>query len=91
MEKRNRITQEEIDALADSAVMKVWEPFPGVTCCCFQLPSGFCITEQSACCDPANYDRSIGIDICIEHFKNQLWQLEGYVLKAEIGPNGTGA
>lgn len=85
MNERNRVTQEEIDALADSAVMKVWEPFPGVTCCCFQLPSGFCVTEQSACCDPANYRREIGVELCIDRFKDKLWELEGYVLKNEMG------
>jgi len=45
------------------------------------LKSGFTIVESSACVDPANYDEAIGVKLCKERIKNQVWNQLGFILQ----------
>ena len=63
----------------------VWEPFPGITIVAWNLPNGFTISDQSGCVDPKNYDREIGVEICLEHLRDKLWMLYGFLLKESLG------
>lgn len=50
----------------------------------FTLRNGFVIVEASSCVDPENYNEAIGRDICREHAKNKIWELEGYKLASQV-------
>ena len=45
------------------------------------LKNGFIITESSSCVDPKNYSMEIGENINLEHAKNKIWELLGFLLQ----------
>ncbi|MGE9959161.1 Gp49 family protein [Cloacibacillus porcorum] len=45
------------------------------------LKNGFVDYETSSCVDPINFDMEIGEEICLEHIKNRMWKLLGFVLQ----------
>lgn len=45
------------------------------------LKNGFIITESSSCVDPKNYSMEIGGEINLEHAKNKIWELLGFLLQ----------
>ena len=45
------------------------------------LKNGFIITESSSCVDPKNYSMEIGEGINLEHAKNKIWELLGFLLQ----------
>lgn len=51
------------------------------------LINGYKLVESSSCVDPANYDREMGVQICLYKIKNQLWQLLGFLLQTAVGLN----
>ena len=81
---RNRLTDEDVDAIQARGREQVWEPFPGITIVAWNLPNGFTISDQSGCVDPKNYDRETGVGICREHLRDKLWMLYGFLLKEEF-------
>lgn len=48
------------------------------------LANGFTITEASSCVDPENYSVEIGAEICMEHIKNKVWELLGFLLQTAV-------
>lgn len=78
------VTQERIDHLMATADIRVETIFGKCTSVAVQLENGFILTESSACVDPANYDPKIGEEICLEHIRNKLWELEGYALQDRV-------
>jgi hypothetical protein len=48
------------------------------------LVNGFEICETSACVDPANYDETLGANICIEKIKDKIWFLLGFLLQTAV-------
>ena len=85
---KNRLTEEDIDAIQAQCKEDVWEPFPGITIVAWNLPNGFTISDQSGCVDPDAYSREIGVGICREHLRDKLWVLYGFLLKDQIGKGG---
>jgi hypothetical protein len=55
-----------------------------LTFCVMVLKNGFTVTGQSACADPAMFNREIGKKIAKEDALKQIWPLMGYALKQEI-------
>lgn len=49
------------------------------------LVNGFEIVESSACVDPANYDESLGAEICMGKIKDKVWFLLGFLLQTAVG------
>lgn len=84
----NTITVEHIEALFDKCDFEINTVYGKVTVVVAKLPNGFTIVESSACVDPANYNEDIGVAICKEHIKNQLWLLEGYLLQETLYRQG---
>lgn len=84
MTEVNKVTEEEIDALFERCEFEVFTVYDKVTVVVAKLPNGFTIVESSACVDPANYSEGVGTAICMHKIKNQLWQLEGYVLQNRL-------
>jgi hypothetical protein len=86
--KKNTVTQEQINKLLEEAEIDIKTIFGKVTVVTVQLKNGFTVVKSSACVDPDNYDEKIGAEICLERIKNELWQLEGYLLQNELFNKG---
>lgn len=84
MEKKNSVTQAQIDRLIDEASITVMSMDNKTTIVKATLKNGWIIVESSSCVDPINYDENLGKSICIERIKNKLWELEGYKLQCEL-------
>lgn len=84
MEKKNTVTQAQIDAMMASAKIERRTVFAKCTIVVVQLENGFVLTESSACVDPANFDPKIGEEICMKKIKDKLWELEGYALQKKL-------
>ncbi|HDR5269515.1 hypothetical protein E8M24_18840 [Bacillus thuringiensis] len=81
---KNKITQEDINAILDKTQWTVEEFHGKCTVLVAKLPNGFILTESSACVDPANYDVNIGIECCKKRIIDKVWHLEGYRLQCEL-------
>ena len=74
-----KVTQEQVDGfIKTTEVMTIGEK---TTLVHATLQNGFTITKTSACVDPENYDENIGAEICLEHIKNEVWYLLGFLLQ----------
>lgn len=49
------------------------------------LRNGFAIVEISECVSAENYDEKMGEEICMEHIRNQVWKLLGFLLATAVG------
>lgn len=49
--------------------------------CCLTLMNGYSVIGQAGCVDPENFDLEIGKEIVYANALNEIWQLEGYMLK----------
>ncbi|PDY91500.1 Gp49 family protein [Bacillus toyonensis] len=81
---KNTVTQEDINNIIENSHFFITTVFEKCTVVICQLPSGFIITESSACVDKINYDAELGEKICRERIKNKVWELEGYKLQCEL-------
>ncbi len=52
------------------------------------LKNGFTVTGQSACADPAMYNKEIGEKIALADAESKIWPLMGYALKQEMYLSG---
>lgn len=48
------------------------------------LRNGFEIVESSSCVSEENYDEAMGKEICMEHIKNKIWMLLGFLLQTAV-------
>lgn len=78
-----RLTPEHIDATIKSEAFYI---FPGttMTVCCLTLQNGFQVIGQSAAASPANFDEEIGRKISRANARQEIWALEGYLLKQQL-------
>lgn len=60
--------------------------FPGtvMTVCCLTLQNGYNIVGTSAPASPENFNEEIGRKIAKDNARNQIWALEGYLLKERL-------
>lgn len=82
--KAPTLTDEYIDEIIDNSDISVSTVFDKCTVVVCKLPNGFVITESSACVSPENYDKEIGIEICMNRIRDKIWELEGYKLQCEL-------
>lgn len=54
------------------------------------MENGYTITGQSACADPANYDKNLGEKIAYDDAVRKVWPLEGYLLRQHLHENASG-
>ena len=78
-----RLTPALIDGVIASEDYHVF-PASCLTVCCLTLKNGFTVTGESACVSPANFDAEIGRKVAREKARNQIWALEGYLLKQKL-------
>ena len=75
------ITQEYVSEIMNNSSFDVSTVFNKCTVVSCKLPNGFVITESSACVNPENYDKNIGMDICMKKIEDKVWELEAYRLQ----------
>jgi len=78
-----RLTPAQIDAaIADEA----YYVFPGttVTVAALTLRNGFVVVGKSASASPENFNAEIGRKIAREDARDQIWALEGYLLREKL-------
>lgn len=76
-----RLTPAHLDA---QIVGEDYHVFPGTTStvCALKLRNGFVVIGTSAAASPENFDQAIGRRIARDNARNQIWALEGYVLRS---------
>lgn len=79
MKLNDKVTTENIDEAIRSVAYHVL-PGTTLTVCLLELYSGFTVTGESACCNPANFDRALGERYALEAAKEKLWPLLGFLL-----------
>ena len=84
VEKPNTVASDTIEELIDYSDISVFTAFNKCTVVACRLPNGFVIVESSACVSPDNYDKAMGVEICMNKIKDKLWELEGYKLQEEL-------
>jgi hypothetical protein len=55
-------------------------PKSTVTLCNITLDNGYSVRGESACVDPANFNKDIGEKIAHDNAVNKLWPLFGFLL-----------
>lgn len=79
----NRVTPDKLDAVI---LTKQFYVFPGttLTVCALTLKNGFVVTGTSAAADPENFNQEIGEKIAYERARNEIWALEGYLVRQKL-------
>lgn len=78
-----RVTPADIE---DKILTEQYHVFPGttVTVCVLTLMNGFTVVGHSACASPENFNEEVGRDIARKNAREEIWQLEGYLLRQRI-------
>lgn len=78
-----RLTPAVIDLMIDDVDYHVFDKTQ-LTVCCLTLKNGFTVTGNAACASPENFDKEIGEKIAFRNAREQIWMLEGYLLKQRL-------
>ena len=81
-----RIRPQDLDDAIDENVPAQYHVFPGsnTTVCLITLKNGFTVTGESACADPANFDKHIGRTVAFKDARSKLWPLLGFALLEKL-------
>lgn len=58
-----------------------------LTFCIIELTNGFKVVGYSACASTENFDPDIGKKVAYKNAEDQIWALEGYLLKEKLFEN----
>ena len=78
------VTIEHLNALVADSVVEYAVFGEKLTVCVITLPTGFKVTGESSCVDPANFDEALGEKYAKANATEKLWELEGYLLANDI-------
>lgn len=78
-----RITPEYLNTLIKKIDFHVF-PDTCLTVCCLTLKNGYTVSGTSACASPENFNQQIGQDIAYANARQEIWALEGYLLKQRL-------
>lgn len=59
-------------------------PLRVLTICVLVLKNGFTVQGYSSCVSPENFDKEIGQKVAKQNAINEIWKLEGYLLKERL-------
>ncbi|WP_443867037.1 Gp49 family protein [Megamonas funiformis] len=80
LEKENTISQCDVDNFISKVeAIKMGDKTTVVQATC---KNGFTIIDGSACVDPNNFNMEIGKECCMEHIKDKVWKLLGFLLQS---------
>lgn len=80
---KNSVTKEGIEGKIAKREFHVI-PSTTLTICILTLSNGFSVRGESACVDPANFNREKGEQYAYEDAFSKIWALEGYLLKQRL-------
>lgn len=81
----NTVTKEQVqDNMKDVIVKTAYEFDKPVTYVTVRMNNGFTLRESTTCVDPANYDESIGAEICLRKIESEVWKLLGFLLSETL-------
>lgn len=75
---------EQLDELINQSEVNYIRVFETSTIAAVKLPNGFTLIGHSACVSPEMFNKEIGEKIALDNAKQQLWALEGYMLKTNL-------
>jgi len=78
-----RLTPDRIEA-AIASEQYIVIPETCLTICVLTMQNGFNVSAEAACADKANFNKEIGRTVARRNALNQVWPLEGYLLKQRI-------
>ena len=78
-----RLTPEYLESKIAKEKYHVFENTT-VTVCLLILKNGFCVIGESAAVSPENFDAEIGRKVARQHARDQMWKLEGYLLRDRL-------
>jgi len=78
-----RLTPELIDGKIEDEYYHI-VPGTTMTLCLLTLQNGFHVTGESAAVSLENFDEEIGRKVARENARDQIWKLEGYLLKQRL-------
>ena len=72
--------------ISETILTEQYYVFPGttMTVCCLTLRNGYNVVGTSAAASPENFDAEIGRRIAKDNARNQIWALEGYLLRHKL-------
>jgi hypothetical protein len=77
-----RLTPQDIDATIEhEEYCRFGET---ATVCALTLRNGYVVIGKSAAASPENFDAAIGRRIARDDARNQIWELEGYLLRERL-------
>jgi len=78
-----RLTPESIDA---TILYEEYFRVTNTTCtiCSLVLTNGYVVVGKSAAASMANFDEELGRKIARDNAREQIWALEGYLLKQKL-------
>lgn len=78
-----RVTMQGIE---DKVLTEQYHVFEGttVTVCALTMKNGFAVVGHSASASPENFDAELGKKIARQKAIDQVWALEGYLLKENL-------
>ncbi len=79
----NHVTLDSIKAKVKGVTYLV-VPDTTTTICTIFLENGFTVNGESACVSPLNFNKAVGEEIAYEKALNEIWPLEGYLLKEKL-------
>ena len=87
MPSNNRVTQEEIDYLINSAQTEEAILFGVTLVVAYQFPSlgNWTIRGEGSVVDPAEFDIELGREFARKDVENKLWKHMGFVKQLEMG------
>ena len=79
-------TSIDIDYIHERIADTAFYVFPGTTTtvCALTLQNGYVVVGTSACAAPENFDEGLGQTIARNNAIDQIWALEGYLLKESL-------
>lgn len=81
-----RLTPERIDAvIASETFTKL--PSGKVMVCELLLTNGFSVRGEASVVSKENFNEEVGRDISRKRAREQIWQLEGYLLQQQLFEN----
>lgn len=79
--KEDRLTPKDIENFMDMSEISSYQGDPKTTVVRVLTPTGFVDWDTASCVNPENYNEDIGREIALEHIKDRIWMMLGFVLQ----------
>jgi len=84
---KDHLTEEDIQSKIKDKKFTILEDGK-TTICNLYLENGYTVRGESACVNPANFDKALGEEIAYKNAVDKVWVLEGYLLQENLFRSG---